>query len=329
MRKILITGGAGFVGRHFCKRLLDNGDEVHCVDSVVDLTGGIHPDSGWPLFEPRDYKNFHFYHEDCRAWFDRVNDDDFDLALPLAAMVGGRMMIEHNPLAVADDLAIDSLFWQWAVRARPKKTCYFSSSAAYPIRYQTRENYFLLVEEMVDFKLYVDMPDMTYGWAKLTGEHLARIAFEKHGLASVVYRPFSGYGEDQDDNYPFPAICKRVLREKGASTIQVWGTGEQMRDFIHIEDCVTGVLTTMDHIDNGRAINLSTGVYTNFKDMVRMAAREVGYEPEVVGTSSRPEGVFARGGDTRKQQSFGFEAATDFQTGIRNALAYYADQGLA
>lgn len=325
MRKVLITGGAGFVGRHFCKRFLDLGDEVHCVDSVVPHTGGIHPDTGWPLFDPREYENFHFYHEDCRKFFERVGDTDFDLALPLAAMVGGRMMIEHNPLAVGDDLAIDSMFWQWAARTHPVKTCYFSSSAAYPIRYQTRDSYFLLVEEMVDFKLYVDMPDMTYGWAKLTGEHLARLAFEKHGLNNVVYRPFSGYGEDQDDNYPFPAICKRVIREHGAEQIQVWGTGEQMRDFIHIEDCVTGVLTTMDHINDGRAINLSTGIYTNFKDMVRMAAQELGYTPEVIGTSTRPEGVFARGGDTRKQKSLGFEAATDFQTGIRNALRYYGD----
>jgi len=324
MQKILITGGAGFVGRHFCKRFLDRGDQVHCVDSVAELTGGIHPDAGWPLFDPRDYGNFHFYHEDCRRYFERPEAGDFDLALPLAAMVGGRMMIEHNPLAVADDLAIDSMFWQWAARTRPKKTCYFSSSAAYPIRYQTRDNYFLLVEEMVDFKLYVDMPDMTYGWAKLTGEHLARLAYEKHGLDNVVYRPFSGYGEDQDDNYPFPAICKRVIREQGADTIQVWGTGEQMRDFIHIEDCVTGVLTTMGHIDDGRAINLSTGIYTDFKEMVRLAANELGYNPEVIGTSTRPEGVFARGGDTRKQKSMGFEATTDFQTGIRNALAYYA-----
>jgi len=327
MRKILITGGAGFVGRHFCQRFLDQGDEVHCVDSVVDLTGGILPETGWPLFDPRDYPHFHFYHEDCRTWFQRVKDTDFDLALPLAAMVGGRMMIEHNPLAVADDLAIDSMFWTWAVEAKPARTCYFSSSAAYPIARQTRDNYELLVEDMIEFQDNIAMPDLTYGWAKLTGEYLARLAYEKHGLKCVSYRPFSGYGEDQDDNYPFPAICKRVIREQGAETIQVWGTGEQMRDFIHIEDCVTGVLTTMEAIDNGDAINLSTGILTNFKDMVRMAAKELGYAPEVTGTSTRPEGVFARGGDTKKQKSLGFEAATDFQTGIRNALAYFQALG--
>jgi len=75
---------------------------------------GIEPASGWPIYDPRDCKSFHFYREDCRAWFQRVTDTDFDYAFHLAAMVGGRLMIENNPLAVADDLAIDAAYWQWA-----------------------------------------------------------------------------------------------------------------------------------------------------------------------------------------------------------------------
>src|SRR5437764_251020 len=64
MKKILVTGGAGFVGRRFCKRFLDTGHKVHCVDSIVPMTGGIDPSVGWPLYEPRDYKNFQFVYED-------------------------------------------------------------------------------------------------------------------------------------------------------------------------------------------------------------------------------------------------------------------------
>ncbi len=71
MRKALVTGGAGFVGRHLVGRLLEAGYEVHAVDPVAAYTGGIDPADGWPLFEPRDYKHFHFYQEDCRTWFSR------------------------------------------------------------------------------------------------------------------------------------------------------------------------------------------------------------------------------------------------------------------
>lgn len=324
MRKILITGAAGFVGRHLTKRFLDIGDEVHAVDSVVLYTGGIDPHDGWPLFNPLDYSNFHFFREDCRDYFKRVMDDDFDYCFHLAAIVGGRLMIENNPLAVADDLAIDAAYWQWAEKTRPVKTVCFSSSAVYPIKNQQEGDYRLLREDMIDLDGDIGMPDMSYGWAKLTHEYLARLAYEKHGLKSITYRPFSGYGEDQDDAYPFPSICKRAIAHKGESVLTVWGTGDQMRDFIYIEDCVDGVLITMDMIEDAGAVNLSTGIYTSFKEFARMAAEVCGYSPEVVGLSDKPSGVFARGGDTVKQKELGFTYKIDFRSGIEQAIDFYS-----
>jgi nucleoside-diphosphate-sugar epimerase len=323
MRKILVTGAAGFVGRHVVKRLLEAGDEVHAVDCVAPYTGGINPNDGWPLFDPREHPGFRFYNEDCRSWFDRVRDTDFDYAFHLAAMVGGRLMIDNNPLAVADDLSIDAAYWQWAKETRPQKTACFSSSAAYPISLQRADHYVLLREDMISFDGDIGMPDMSYGWAKLTCEYLAQLAYEKHGLKSICYRPFSGYGEDQDDAYPFPSICKRVLEHRGADVLYVWGTGTQMRDFIHIEDCVDGILATVDKIDDGAAVNLSTGILTSFIQFAEMAAESAGYHPQIKGISDKPAGVHARGGDTTKQNELGFRYKTDFRTGIERALAYY------
>lgn len=322
MRKILVTGGAGFVGRHFTKWFLEKGDEVHCVDNVARFTGGIDPHKGWPLFNPLDFPNFKFYREDCRTFFKRVSDGDFDYAFHLAAMVGGRLMIENHPLAVADDLSIDSEYWQWALKAKPRKTICFSSSAAYPVKFQQREGYKLLTEDLINFNVDVGVPDYTYGWAKLTHEYLAKLAFERHGLKSVVYRPFSGYGEDQDDTYPFPSICKRILKHRGEPRISAWGTGDQMRDFIHISDCVEGVTKTMDKIDDGGALNLSTGIYTSFKGFARLAAEICGFSPDIVGMSNKPGGVFARAGDTTKQKQFGLKHRIDFQEGVRRVLEY-------
>jgi GDP-L-fucose synthase len=324
MRKVLITGAAGFVGRHLTKRFLDSGDQVHAVDSIVPLTGGIDPHRGWPLFNPVDYANFHFFKEDCRDYFSRVQDDDFDQCFHLAAMVGGREMIENNPLAVAEDLAIDSAYWRWAARTRPAKSVCFSSSAAYPTRFQQEGTYQLLTEDMIDFDHDIGVPDLSYGWAKLTHEYLAHLAFQKHGLKSVIYRPFSGYGEDQDSAYPFPSICRRAVQNRGKPTLAVWGTGDQMRDFIHIEDCIDGILTTMDQIEDAQAVNLSTGILTSFKQFARMAANACGYDPEVRGTSDKPSGVFARGGDTTLQHKLGFHAVVELPMGIARAIEAFS-----
>lgn len=323
MKRILITGGAGFVGRRFVRRFLTAGCDVVCVDPVIAGSGGMDPFRGWPLFEPRDFGGFHYFKQDCRDYLRQHDNEYFDEVYHLAAMVGGRLMIERQPLLVAEDLSIDAQYWRWAERARPGKSIIFSSSAAYPIKYQRREGYRLLKEEFVDFGDDIGMPDMTYGWAKLTVEYEARLAHEKHGLESVCYRPFSGYGEDQDLTYPFPSIFRRALESRGATRLEVWGTGQQMRDFIHIEDCVDGVLRTKDQITNGGAINLSTGVFTSFVELARQITQLIGYSPEVVGISDKPEGVFARGGDTTLQHRLGFRPAITLAQGIRTSLEYF------
>ena len=96
-----------------------------------------------------------------------------------------------------------------------------------------------------------------------------------------------------------------------------------MRDFIHIEDCVDGMLATMDKINDGEAINLSTGLLTSFIDFAKIAAEALGYNPTVRGLSDKPAGVHARGGDTEKQRRLGFKHTIDFKSGVVRALRYY------
>ena len=324
-KKILITGGAGFVGRRLVKVMLDKKYNVVVVDNISPLTGGIDPEKNWPLYSPKDYQNFTFYKKDCRKWFEENPHEKFDYVFHLAAMVGGREIIENKPLIVAEDLSIDSHFWQWCANSNPKKVICFSSSACYPIDLQRQESHRLLKEEDISFENYVGIPDLTYGWAKLTCEYLARIAHKKNGINSICYRPFSGYGEDQDLSYPFPSICKRVLNNKGNNIINVWGSGKQLRDFIYIDDCINGVIKTMDKINDGSAINLSTGELTSFIDFTAQTCAILGFNPEIRGIESKPEGVFARGGDTEKQQKFGFKYDTKLIDGIKKTINYLSN----
>jgi GDP-L-fucose synthase len=326
MARVLITGGAGFVGRHFTRFLLEQGDEVHVVDSIAPSSGAIDPAKGWPLFEPRDFSGFVLHQDDCRDWFAKQPRAEFDLALHLAAVVGGRRVIQCDPLAVAADLSIDAAYWDWARDARPGKTICFSSSAAYPVRLQREQDFVLLSEDMIDLGggQEIGLPDMTYGWAKLTCEYLARLGHQHYGLDSVCYRPFSGYGEDQDGAYPVPSLCERAIAGASTGRVSVWGSGRQLRDFIHIDDCVRGVMSTMHAIDDAGACNLSTGILTSLSGLASLAAEVVGYEAVVEPLNGEPEGVFARGGDTAKQHLLGFEPVIPLRSGLERSIAHLA-----
>ena len=83
---------------------------------------------------------------------------------------------------------------------------------------------------------------------------------------------------------------------------------------------------TMDKIDNGDALNLSTGIFTSFKEFARLAAETCGSNPEIVGTSNRPEGVFARGGDVTRQHEYGFRHQITLQDGITKAIQHFSDK---
>ena len=324
MKKVLVTGGAGFVGRHLVRALLDMRWEVTVVDDLIEGTGGISPLNGWPLFNPQDYTNFKFIKDDCRNFFKNNSNAEFDYVFHLAAMVGGRLMIENNPLLVSTDLAIDAEMWRWASTSKITKIINFSSSAAYPVDLQqTTNNSVSLREEMISFDKSIGIPDLTYGWAKLTSEYLGKIAWEKSGIKSVVYRPFSGYGADQNLSYPFPSICKRAIENIGNTEFMVWGTGKQARDFIHIDDCIRGILETFEMIDNGDALNLSTGIATSFHDFAVLATSTLNYYPDIVGDSSKPSGVTSRVGNTDKQLSYKFKTKISFKEGVQECINYF------
>jgi nucleoside-diphosphate-sugar epimerase len=322
MPKALITGGAGFVGRHFSRILLERKFEVHVVDSFYPGSGAISPLSIWPLFNPLDFSEFHFHEIDCRDYFDQNSTTSFDLVIHLAAVVGGRLVIEHNPLAVADDLSIDSQFWKWAIKSKPGRIIHFSSSAAYPIKYQTRSGHIELSEKLISFDGDIGMPDLTYGWAKLTSEYLSRIAGQLHDLNIATFRPFSGYGEDQDLNYPFTALCKRALQSRG-DEFQIWGSGEQLRDFVYIDDLVLGVLDSHEALSWNTPMNISSGIGTSFLQLSRFILSAIGKESIPVRVErDKPEGVFARVGNRDLQDQYGITLPTSLEQGILKTLNY-------
>lgn len=284
--KILITGGDGFVGKYF-QRLYQDHDIT-----IIDIKSG----------------------NDCRDFF-KVNRDKYDLVIHLAAIVGGRKTIEGDPLGVATDLAIDSDFFQWVIRTRPGRIVYFSSSAAYPTNLQSLKDKRPLIESDINLD-DVRNPDLTYGWAKLTGEYLAKFASAEN-IKVHIFRPFSGYGTDQDLSYPFPAYIKRGVERQ--NPFEVWGDGTQVRDFIHIADVVRAVDAAIKQ-DYLEPLNLGSGIATSFNTLASMVCKEVGYDAKIKHLPSEPVGVTYRVSDNSKMLEV-YSPQITLKEGIRMAIS--------
>jgi GDP-L-fucose synthase len=323
--KILITGGAGFVGRWFTIDLLKRDHDVTVVDNLVEGGGGVDPYKHvWFAGDPTKYENFNWINGDCRAFFES-NEADWDLVIHLAAVIGGRLTIELNPLAVTEDLEIDSLFWRWVSRVKPRNVVHFSSSAAYPVQLQTRDKEHALIESDLNLENLQGIPDLTYGWAKLTSEYVSRVVASQSGVKVATYRPFSGYGEDQDLSYPFTSIAKRAvdLKRSGGETFQIWGSGLQSRDFIHISDVVRIVLETFPKVSWDKPMNLGTGIGTSFVTLAKVALGILDISAEIINEPNKPEGVFYRVADVSMMRDLNVEAKITVEAGLARCILYW------
>jgi len=286
--RVLITGSAGFLGRHFVQSHLAEGDQVIGVD---DLSAHENP-----LDIPSDVMDVTEV-DDVVEFLRDPGIGSFDLAYHFAAPVGGRIKIEQDPMFNAHSLALDSAFFRWAARGGATRAVYPSSSAVYGRALQASEDSGALQEGMFNPEnpnWYA--PDEMYGFTKLAGEMLAWKA-AAYGLNTLCIRPFSGYGEGQSFDYPVPSIAARALRRENPLTI--WGSGSQSRDFIHIDDLLAGTRARLKRpIDGYGSLNLGSGWATTFRTVAEMCAQIVGYSPEIVTDESKPEGVKRRWADT-------------------------------
>lgn len=319
--KALVTGCAGFVGRHMAAELIERGYDVVGVDT--DGSGVL--------------KKGRTFIMDVRHFFESPDSrTDWDLVVHCAAVVGGRTMIDGAPLLLAaEDLSIDAGLFRWLLaRPSPPKVVYYSSSAAYPVYQQAAPfgdlvrsgrldaDDLRLTEDVIDLD-EPELPDATYGWVKLTGERLAHEA-RTMGLPVYVFRPFSGYGTDQALDYPFPTFIDRARRR--LDPFPVWGTGTQVRDFVHIDDVVAATMARLDSEDTS-PVNIATGRATSFLDLADLVAAAVndldpdaGYQPIIAPNPAAPVGVDWRVGSTEKLSRF-YQPTVDLETGIARALA--------
>lgn len=316
MKRVLITGAAGFVGGHFVTRFTRDRDVS--VD-VLDIAHGA-------LSESPSGVTMHGM--DCRRYFD-LCDFRYDLVIHCAAIVGGRATIEGQPMAVATDLAVDADLWQWALRTRPGRVVYFSSSAAYPTHLQDggvfipnpdggkpwRLGANRLFETHINYD-HLATPDNTYGLAKLVGE-IQAAHVRNEGVPVTVIRPFSGYGPGQTLDYPMPSFIDRAARR--ADPFDIWGDGQQTRDWVHIDDIVDLTMACVDQGIDG-PVNACTGRTTSFDQLASIVTEQAGYSPTLAHHPDAPTGVRYRVGDPTLMATI-WEPRISLEDGVAQALA--------
>jgi nucleoside-diphosphate-sugar epimerase len=294
--RALVTGAAGFLGQHFTRTLQQQGWTVTRSDIRLGLDA-------------------------AQIFADRLCVGHvYDLVIHCAAVEPHRAAIDGKPMHLASNLALDAGMFDWARRTGQKRILYISSSAAYPIDLQDDHATARELRES-DIRVQPDRrntgtPDAGYGWLKLTGEKMAADA-NAAGIPTHICRPFSGYGEDQGESWPFGAFAARARRREDPFVI--WGNGEQVRDWIHVSDLVAGALAVVEQ-DVREPVNLCTGVGTSMAELVGMFCKEAGYSPEIELRGDKPAGVAYRVGDpTRFHQIY--KPVVSIEEGVARALA--------
>jgi nucleoside-diphosphate-sugar epimerase len=289
--RALVTGSAGFVGRHMVKELKSRGwDVIRC--------------------DPLDKDSFVL---DAHVLFDNYRDV-YDLVVHCAATAPYRTAIDSTPMNLVSDLSLDAAMFEWAVDTRQKHVVYMSSSAAYPVALQREGVRMQLSEEQID-PSRPELGDAAYGLTKLAGERMADAA-RSEGVKVTVVRPFSGYGEDQGENWPFGAFIGRALRREDPFVI--WGNASQVRDWIHIDDVVKAILALVE-ADAEEPVNLCTGEGTSMLKMVTKICSEAGYFPEIKVDVDAPKGVHYRVGSPWRLRQY-YTPEISVEEGILRAL---------
>ena len=237
---------------------------------------------------------------------DGLPNENFDVMFHFAAFVGGRKGIDSNLYLITKNIDLDRIVVEWA-ETHVGKIIYPSSCAAYPKALQTQQGT-PMREDMAGGETF----DM-YGMSKLAAECMLKFA----NVKSHIMRPFTIYGPGQSMDYPLPAIIERAKRGE----CSVWGSGTQVRDWVHIDDALK-VFEYLMHREDPIVLNIGTGIPLTFKEVAQIIYKEIHgeYSLDLKTQTDQPEGAGYRYADITLLKSLGLEPTISFAQGVRTMI---------
>ena len=319
-KKVVVTGGGGFIGGHLVADLLRLGFAVRSVD--------VKPLDEWYQVSPNT-ENLQLdlgLKEACEKAVAGC-----DVVYNLAADMGGMGFIENNKALCMLTVLVNTHMLMAAKEEGVDRFFYSSSACVYAADKQTDPNVTALKEE----DAYPAMPEDGYGWEKLFSERMCRHFREDYGLTTRVARYHNVYGPfgtwDGGREKAPAAICRKVIAAKlsGSNEIEIWGDGKQTRSFMWIDDCVKGTQMILKS-DFVEPINLGSSELVTINQLVDMAEDIAGAKLKRRYNLSAPKGVNGRNSDnTLIQKVFKWEPSTKLRDGLEKTYHWIHDQMVA
>lgn len=309
-KRIIVTGGAGFLGSFVTRKLRERG--------ATDI------------FVPRieDY-NLVDANEIRRMYANALNgmDPGAVLLIHLAANVGGiGANREHPAEFFYDNLMMGVELMHQAYRRGIGKFVAIGTVCAYP------------KFTPVPFKeenLWMGYPEETnapYGLAKKMMLVQAQAYREQYGFDAIFLLPVNLYGPGDNFNlqtsHVIPALIRKAVeaKDRGERQLMLWGDGSPTREFLYVEDAADAILTAAEKYDGAEPVNLGSGYEISIRELAAMITRLTGFDGEIIWQTDRPNGQPRRGLDvTRAKEYFGWQAAMPFEEGLRRTIAWFQE----
>jgi GDP-L-fucose synthase len=306
-KRILVTGGAGFLGSFVVEKLKERG----CKNIFVPRS------KDYDLVQMEAVKRLY---EDAKP----------DIVIHLAAKVGGIGANRTNPgKFFYDNLMMGVQMMEVGRQVGIEKFVAIGTICAYP-----KFTPVPFKEENL-WNGYPEETNAPYGLAKKMLLVQAQSYKQQYGFNAIYLLPVNLYGPrdnfDPESSHVIPALIKKCfdVMKDGKNEIEIWGTGNPTREFLYVEDCAEAIVLATERYNKSEPVNIGAGFEISIKDLVELIAKLTGFKGEIIWDTTKPDGQPRRCLDTsRAEKEFGFKAKTNFEEGLKKTIEWYRENHL-